>query len=94
MLESAERAKYYKAKTAQIEAANRRALGELVHPDVLEAALAQVAQEIAAGLRALPSQIKVEIPHLRAAEVKLIADRVARLSNALARIEVSFSRST
>jgi phage terminase Nu1 subunit (DNA packaging protein) len=94
LLESAERAKYYKAKTQQIEAANRKALGELVHPDVLEFALAQVAQEIAAGLAALPSQIKVDIPHLRAAEVTLISNRVARLRNAFARIEIDYTRTT
>jgi phage terminase Nu1 subunit (DNA packaging protein) len=94
LLESAERAKYYKAKTEQIAAANRKALGELVHPEVLEVALQQVVQEIAAGLSALPSQIKTEIPHLRASEVTLISNRVARLRNGLARIEIDFTRST
>lgn len=92
LLESAERAKYYKAKTAQVEAGNRKALGELVHPELLEIALAKVVQEVAAGLAALPSQIKVDIPHLRAAEVTLIASRIARLRNAFARIEIDFSR--
>jgi phage terminase Nu1 subunit (DNA packaging protein) len=89
LLESAERAKYYREKTHQIATANARAKGELVSPELLERALSKVTQEIAAALSALPSQLKVDIPHLRAAEVRLIDQRLARVRNALARIEIN-----
>lgn len=89
VIERESRARYYLARAVAAEADNAKKSGELMHPDVIERALAKVVAEIVAGLNALPSQIKVEIPHLRAAEVTLVRNRIARLRNALSNIEIS-----
>lgn len=90
ILESAERAKYYKQRTIAAEMQNARERGELVPPALLEYALEQIAGRVAAALDALPSQIKTAIPHLRAGEVRLIAELLARTRNGLARTQIDF----
>lgn len=87
--ESDERARLYKAQADAKERENAIAIGELVPAAVIEGALAQVVGELAAALDALPSQIKSDLPHLRAPEVDLIATRLARTRNRLATIEVT-----
>jgi phage terminase Nu1 subunit (DNA packaging protein) len=89
LLESAERAKYYKAKTEQLLAGNARELGLLVDPEIIVRVLERVVAEMVAALDALPSQIKTEIPHLRAAEVELIKRRLAKVRNGLARFSIT-----
>lgn len=87
LVESDERARYYRAKADAAEAENAKRAARLVDPDVIETVLGRVVGEIAAALDALPAQIKRDIPHLRAGEIDLIRKRLARCRNALARIE-------
>jgi phage terminase Nu1 subunit (DNA packaging protein) len=92
LVERDQRARYYQQKANQLERENAQKGGHLVEPELLERALSKVVQEIAAALSALPSQLKVEIPHLRASEVTMIGNRIARMRNALARIELTQGR--
>jgi len=83
-----QRARYYSERADSLARENAQKSGRLVEPELIERVLTHAVTEIARALDALPSQIKVEIPHLRASEVQLIATRIARTRNALARMEL------
>lgn len=84
-----EAARLNKARADAVERENAIAAGKYVPCEVLEILLEQPIAEITAALDALPQQIKNDIPHLRAAEVQLVATRLARVRNNLARYEFS-----
>jgi phage terminase Nu1 subunit (DNA packaging protein) len=86
--EREQRARYYEQKADALRRENAAKSGDLVDPIVIGRVLGKVTHQIAAALSALLRQLKVDIPHLRASEVNIIRDRLARCRNAMAHIQI------
>ena len=85
-VEKARQAAEMADKLAMENAVRRR---ELAPVSELRSAMTQVGSLIRTRLESLPAQLKRRIPHLRASELGIVKQEMARLSDELASIELS-----
>lgn len=81
-----------KAEADKIELANevtRKAQGPV---DLIEWGLANISEQVASVLDAIPAKIKKRVPHLKASEITIIENEITKCRNAASKVSIPWDQ--